>query len=63
MTSHDDSKTISSAIPKVHPDKALWMIWGVMVLIIMLALPFIVRQSAVTQSFADMCMTALLTVR
>ncbi|MDA9672610.1 hypothetical protein N9U04_01795 [Alphaproteobacteria bacterium] len=63
MTSHDDSKTISSAIPKAHPDKALWIIWGVMVLITIIALPFIVRQSAVIQAFADMCMTALSTGR
>ena len=59
MTSHDDNKVVSPVGSKVHPDKALWVIWGVMVLMTVIALPFIVRQSAVIQAFADMCMTAL----
>ena len=63
MTSHDDNKIASPAGSKVHPDKALWVIWGVMVLMTVIALPFIVRQSAVIQAFADMCMTALSTGR
>ena len=59
MTSHDDNTVASPAGSKVHSDKALWVIWGVMVLMTVIALPFIVRQSAVIQAFADMCMTAL----
>jgi hypothetical protein len=59
MTTHDDKKVASPAGSKVHLDKALWVIWGVMVLMTVIALPFIVRQSAVIQAFADMCMTAL----
>ena len=59
MTSHDDNNVATTAESKVHPDKTLWVIWGVMVLMTVIALPFIVRQSAVIQAFADMCMTAL----
>jgi hypothetical protein len=59
MTPHDDKKVASPAGSKVHPDKTLWLIWGIMVLMTVIALPFIVRQSAVIQAFADMCMTVL----
>ena len=59
MTTHDDNRVASTAGSEAHPDKALWVIWGVMVLMTVIALPFIVRQSAVIQAFADMCMTAL----
>ena len=59
MTSYDDNTVASPTGSKVHPDKALWVIWGVMVLITVIALPFIVRQSAMIQAFANMCMTAL----
>jgi hypothetical protein len=34
-----------------------------MVLMTVIALPFIVRQSAVIQAFADICITALSAVR
>jgi hypothetical protein len=63
MTSHNDNKAASPAGSRVHPDKPLWMIWCVMVLMTVIALPFIVRQSAVIQAFADICITTLSAVR
>ena len=63
MTSHDDNKVATTAGSKMHPDKTLWVIWGVMVLMTVIVLPFIVRQSAVIQSFADMCLTTLSAAR
>lgn len=39
-----------------HPDASLWLTWmGIMILAV-IALPFIVRQSDVVRALADLCM-------
>jgi len=40
-------------------DRALWLVWMGLMMLAVILLPFIVRQSALVQALADMCMTAL----
>ena len=59
MMSDKHNQGSASAKEQPHPDRAVWLIWAVMVLITLLALPFVVRQTAIVRAFADICMTAL----
>ena len=49
----------ASSTKQRHPDRAVWFVWAGIVLITLVALPFVVRQTAVVRAIADMCMTAL----
>lgn len=44
---------------QAHPDRFVWLIWVGMVLVTIIALPFVVRQTVVVKTIADMCMTTL----
>lgn len=44
---------------KQHPDRGLWLIWGILLLVAVIALPFIARQSEILQAIAEACMTLI----
>ena len=43
----------------VNPDRNLWIIWAVLLLIAVAALPFISRQSEILHAIAAACMTLI----
>ena len=59
MMSDKDNKESALSEEQPHPDRAVWLIWVGLVLITLLALPFVVRQTTIVRAIADMCMTAL----
>ena len=59
MISDKQNQASASSKGQPHPDRAVWLIWAGIVLITLLALPFVVRQTDVVRAIADMCMTAL----
>ncbi len=44
---------------QLDSDRTVWLIWAGMVVITLLALPFVVRQHAIVGAIANMCMTVL----
>ncbi len=55
----EDGRRSASSNEQPYPDRVVWLIWAVMLLITVLALPFVVRQTAIVNAIANMCMTEL----
>ena len=54
-----DDKTAGPTDKGAASDKHLWYVWMGLMIIAVALLPFIVREGALVQAIADMCMTAL----
>lgn len=42
-----------------NPDKGIWIIWAILLVIAVIALPFIARQSEILTAIADACLTLI----
>ncbi len=49
----------ASTKPQHHSDRLLWLVWMGLMVLAVISLPFVVRQSELVRALADMCMTAL----
>ena len=42
-----------------NPDKVIWMVWAILLVVAVIALPFIARQSEILTAIADACLTLI----
>ena len=54
-----EDKKANPTVKGASSDKHLWYVWMGLMIISVALLPFIVREGALVQAIADMCMTAL----